>query len=504
MKAMFKICIILVALGLLAQAQQATGERRAGNGKAAPAVSAAEVQELRAALAAQQQQMREYKEELQQLKAELARRDETVNQAQSAALDVEKRVASMESNRSAEQVASLKSDVADIKTTLTKTAVSTQDEQKRVSAMQGVLNRLRFNGDVRVRYENFIQSYSACAAPNCDTRHRERLRLRAGFDGKLNEDFSGGIYLATGSLDDPVSTNQTLTGFFNRKTIGFDRGWITFQPHKHKWIALTGGKFAATWMRTELTFDNDLNPEGFSEKFSFDIKNPVLKNFSVTGVQLLYNESSGDVDSFAAGGQISGRIKLGSRVTISPAITLLNWRNPNTIAAAIVGRTLGGNVNTNATTADGRAYLSKFLYNDWIVDATVKTPWARFPFRLTLEYMNNLNAVSNRRHGYWIEGNVGQTREKGDFQFGYTFARIEQDAVIAAFNGSDFRAPTNLVQNRVTFQYQVARNATLGYTAWLGRTLDRSLSNAAVARGLAAGTQDPILFRMQMDAIYKF
>jgi hypothetical protein len=105
-------------------------------------------------------------------------------------------------------------------------------------------------------------------------------------EGKLNEDFIGGFYLATGSLGDSNSTNETITGFFNRKTVGVDRAYIVYQPLAHKWIQLTAGKFAYTWQRTSATFDPDLNPEGFAEKFSFDFKTPVIKNFAVQGAAL--------------------------------------------------------------------------------------------------------------------------------------------------------------------------------------------------------------------------
>ena len=83
-----------------------------------------------------------------------------------------------------------------------------------------------------------------------------------------------------------------MTNFFDRKTIALDRGFITYNPVAHKWVSVTGGKFAYTWIRTPMTFDSDLNPEGFSEKFSFDLHSPVMKNFTLMGMQLLFNESS--------------------------------------------------------------------------------------------------------------------------------------------------------------------------------------------------------------------
>jgi len=188
-------------------------------------------------------------------------------------------------------VTTLKSDVNDIKLNTTNAATSTQEDQKRMSAAENVVNRFRFTGDARVRGEGFYQSYAGCPAGVCEDRNRIRLRLRLGVEGKLNEDFNAGIFLATGiwsngspSFTDPVSTNETVTGFFEKKTIALDRGYITYNPVAHKWLNLTGGKFAYTWQRTNFMFDPDLNPEGFSEKFSFDLHNTgMLKERDLPG-----------------------------------------------------------------------------------------------------------------------------------------------------------------------------------------------------------------------------
>ena len=70
--------------------------------------------------------------------------------------------------------------------------------------------------------------------------------MRLGLDGQLNQDFIGGVALATGSLGDPTTTNETLTNAFDRKTIALDRGFITYNPVAHNWLSLTGGKFATS------------------------------------------------------------------------------------------------------------------------------------------------------------------------------------------------------------------------------------------------------------------
>ena len=142
-----------------------------------------------------------------------------------------------------DSVTKLSSDMDDVKTTLTNTAVNTQEEQKKFSSLEGLVGRFRFSGDVRVRGEGFYQD-----APGFQDRNRGRIRVRFGVEGKMGDDFVGGFYIASGALGDPTSTNTTLTNFFEKKTIGIDRGYITYNPRAFKPLSITGGKFAYTWL----------------------------------------------------------------------------------------------------------------------------------------------------------------------------------------------------------------------------------------------------------------
>ncbi|MGH9557254.1 MAG: putative porin, partial [Terriglobales bacterium] len=379
--------------------------------------------------------------------------------------------------------------------------------QPQRNALEGMAERFRFSGDVRVRFEPILQDLSPA-------RYRARVRVRFGVDGKLGEDFTGGLYLATGTVgDDPVSTNFTESQFFSRKAIGLDRGWITYHPHAARWLELTGGKFAYTWERTPLTFDSDLNPEGFSEKVSFDFEHPFFKNLSVAGMQLWFNEAPGSTlpfalgnDSFAVGGQVGTRVRWRKGLTTNFTATALNWHNPDSIIQAFTAGTLAGNRNTNSTLGSGAAiaYASGFLYAAFQADTTVPTPWERFPARLLLNFVDNPRAASDQRHGFWGEVQFGRLHNRNDLQFGYGFARIEQDAVLAAFNESEQRAPTNVVQHRIALQWLAQKNTTASFTGWIGRTLDRSLQNAALPAGLPANRKEPYVKRLQFDLTYRF
>src|SRR6266851_2154617 len=196
---------------------------------ASPAISAADVQSLRDALAAQQQQIEQLRQQLQQSsqawQQSQQQAQQQLQQAQAAATEAEQKAASVETvaNQDKDSVTKLSNELVDVKMTLTNTAVNAQNEQKRFTALEGLLGRFRFNGDIRVRGESFFQNQ-----PGFFDRNRARIRVRFGVDGKLNDDFIGGLALATGSLGDPTTTNETLTNFFDRKTVGLDRGYITY------------------------------------------------------------------------------------------------------------------------------------------------------------------------------------------------------------------------------------------------------------------------------------
>src|SRR5919201_790579 len=251
------LLIPALSVGLAAQTSPAKPRTTARQTQAAP-VTADDLRALRDALAEQQRQIQQLRDELQRRDQAMQQQEQQLNQLQTSAREAETKAGAAEgkTGESAASLAKIQSDVADVKLNQTNAAVSTQEDQKRMSALEGLVNRFRLNGYARVRYESFFQRYDGCTEVNCPQRHRARIRLRLGLEGKLNEDFLGALYLATGtnvnaaaSFTDPVSTNQTLTDFFERKTIGLDRGYIIYQPQAHKWLQLTGGKFAYPWLR---------------------------------------------------------------------------------------------------------------------------------------------------------------------------------------------------------------------------------------------------------------
>jgi hypothetical protein len=371
------------------------------------------------------------------------------------------------------------------------------------------IGNFSFSGDIRLRYEPFFQEGAA-------DRHRERFRARLNLTGNMSQEFSGGISLATGSLDDPVSTNQTLSGFFNRKNFGLDKAWITYKPNFAKFLKLDAGKFAFPWYRTAMTFDSDVNPEGFAETLTFDMKSPVLKNITLVGFQLPINEVSSGYDSFVLGGQLQTQFQLGPKVRLGLYGAGVNINRADPIAVAVGNGTLKpslANSNTYKYDSTGKTvtgYAHKFAYLDLIAKLDIN-PSSNWPTSLQFNFVNNTRG-SRERSGYWTDITIGKLSAVKSMQFGYSFIRIEKDAIISAWNESDLRSSTNVRNHRLQVGYLLKSNLTAQFTAWIGKLGNPLDDVSLVPSGIRSACQganpiscaDSTLKRLQFDAIYKF
>ena len=438
----------LVSAQTAAPAPATTPKKRAVSAKPAP-VTAKEVQELKEAVSAQQQQIQQQNQLVDQLRSQLQQLLDATQQANAAAQKAATGVdqaqnAAAQAQQSATQAQSLatqaSTNVAQVQSALAVVDTKAQDTGKQLSALEALVGRFRLSGDVRLRGESYFQ-------PGIPDDNLARVRVRLGIDGQLNEDFVGGIAIATGAIGNPTSTNETLTGDFDRKTIALDRGFITYNPVAHHWLSLTGGKFAYTWQRTSATFDPDLNPEGFDEKASFNFAGP-LQNINIQGIELLYNQANGKLgipsqDSYTLGMQIAGRLVFGPW-TVTPSFLSLKWNRPDAILSAssfttgatttgyqpptptggttpapITGLPVPGegpgcakgtsfpgfppcvfapNGMTNATYVDAKGvvhFYSGYNYADFIIPNQIQTGLTRLPINVLLEFLDNLDAESH-------------------------------------------------------------------------------------------------------------
>ncbi len=529
----------LLLLSSLVFAQGAASDPQTSNSSAGPAVTAADIQALKDALAAQQQQ-------IQQLQRALAEREPNAPAAQPVpqpALPVAGETAgsptAMPQNPPSTQ--------------LVESGSSDQRIRNLERQIKG-LGPISFSGDVRLRAEPFL------GGPSDGSLDRMRGRLRARFNvtANLGSQFRTGITLATGDINDPVSTNQNLTGFYTRKTIALDQAFVQFRPNQFKALTLTGGKFAYPWYNTELTWDKDLNPEGAAQSLAFKLDTPVLKRIALIGFELPFAEVAGTTvngkriaQQITYGGQIQTIWDILPHVTLSAysgyydfrgadaiaiALARASSKNPQTPLAGFLPLNSSNPVQnsfyttsaTNVVTIGGTSYptgvisvsnaqfASRFGLFDNIARVDIDTGHARLPLTFIGDYVQNTQACSNlgnilpvpantgsqtfkqtrnaacnshQRRGYWAEARVGRLRDKGDFQLGYARIYIEREAVLGNLNYSELRQGTNVTQHRVETFYQLDRSVQLGFAALVGRPLASS---------------EPWLTRLQFDVTYIF
>jgi Putative porin len=511
-----------------------------------PQVTAADIQALKDALAAQQRQIQALQMQLQSKnEAQAAKENPSTNP--SAPIPA----ATTAPESSAAVATSAQSQSPD---RISQNAGSSDERIRNLERQIKGIGPISFSGDVRLRAEPFF------GGPSDGSLDRARGRVRARFNATANlgQEFRAGLTLASGDVNDPTTTNQTLTGFYTRKAVALDQAFVEYTPKEFKALTVVGGKFRYPWYNTELTWDKDLNPEGAAETLAFNPDTPVLKRIAFVGFQLPFAEMAGTsatdkriTQAITYGGQLQTTWKLAPRVTLSAYSGYYDFRGSDSIALALARAssknpqtpftgllplasgnpvqdstytttsttiiTIGGKTYPTGVTAVTNAqFASKFGLFDNIARIDIDTGHARLPLSFLGDYVQNTAACGNvsqivpvpsntstqtfkqsvnapcnshQRRGYWAEATAGRLQKKGDIQLGYARIYIEREAVLGNFNYSDIRQGTNVTQHRFTSFYQLDPSVQLGFTALVGRPL---------------GTTEPWLARLQFDTIFIF
>jgi hypothetical protein len=476
--------------------------------------------------------------ELEALRAELRQQQE-----QTARLEAELHAARVESFGTASIASALPPPAfdgsqADLVHNPAKLEPDRLNSQKDIETKPLSLGPFVFSGDIRLRAEPTFGG----PGDRSQNRFRERVRLRFNAEAQLNDQLKGGFSLASGDLNDPISTNQSMGQYTTRKPIAIDRAYATYNPSWFRPLTITGGKFAYPWANTELVWDKDLNPEGASETLAFNVSTPLLRKISVVGFQLPFAENRRTAvndkslyNTMVYGEQLQTFWQLGSRVKLSAYASFYDWKYADSVALSLVTANSaspdGGllalrssgvqnsiatatvtNAATGAKTITSAQFASKFGILDSLAQIDIRTPYERWPVSLVGDFVQNTRACENvrniaatavysapcdphARHGYWLEGRIGQTAKKGDWQFGYTRIVIQREAVIGAFNYSEIFPANNVEIHRTEVLYQLFHNVTLQLNALIGRPLATAGSTAPV---------QPLWERLQFDVTYKF
>jgi hypothetical protein len=311
------------------------------------------------------------------------------------------------------------------------------------------LGPLSFSGDFRLREDAFFGGPSDRSLD----QNLQNYRLRFNIDVQLSDDLSGGFTLASGNINDPTSTNQTLTGFYARKPIALDKAFIQYHPSYFKPLKLVAGKFTYPWYNTELTWDKDLNPEGFGQTLNFQLKStPVIKRVALVGFELPFSQVAGTslgnkslMQTAVYGGQLQTEWRLANWLALTAYNGFYNFHNADPMALALAKASAknpatpligllplaggGGAVQNSVTTTTATSvvtvngtteptgvssianaqFASKFALFDSIARFDLKTPSERWPVAIIGDYVQNTEACANVGNILPAPGNTAAT-----------------------------------------------------------------------------------------------
>lgn len=368
------------------------------------------------------------------------------------------------------------------------------------------IDRFVFEGDLRLRYQNDRFSdrnplpIDYNIANNNEltntTNDRDRTRLRALFGAKIkvNDWLNGGIRLATGGLNDPISPNQTQEAASAKYTVGLDRAYLSAQVAP--WLNVVGGRFANPWFSTDLVWDPDLAFDGiaatatpkFNDRWSGFLTMGAFPLDEIEG-----SDTNKSKNKWMYGSQAGIKWTSPNQSSIKLGVALYEFDNVEGIsnpanlnsfdATAPVYRTKGNsafdiNEQFNFGVATPKFGLtSKFRELNFTgqVDLAAFDP---VHIILTGDYVKNIGFDSEeiaRRTGlisalvpkkqvdaYQLKLTVGMptTYKAGDWQAFAGYKRLEADSVLDAYTDSDFfLGGTNAKGWLVGASYGIDKNA---------------------------------------------
>jgi hypothetical protein len=373
--------------------------------------------------------------------------------------------------------------------------------KKQVDDLNKKWGPFKLSGDVRFRYEGFYnQGFDSVS--DVDPRNRFRVRVRLGLTSQINEHLDWGVRVATGSFDDPISTNQTLSEFFERHPIGLDRAYIHYASRtKPADFEAFAGKFEAPWKKTNLTFDGDLQVEGLTQSLRFAPgEDSVLRAVKLTAWELPFKERSAGADAFILGGQVQTDWKLAENWSATLAGAFHDFEQVDLIPVSTgVSPTL---VNagfeygtTNVVIVDPVTKLPQYRSEYRVIDAIGELTYRgwdeRWPLVLRLDWIHNTSAFNNQRDGGVAAVELGRRAEKGDWLAGYEYWKVEREAYPSVFMESDF-LQTNGLNHRFTVSHTALKAVLVESQFILSRRLHTT------------SPENRWLNRLQFDVIYRF
>lgn len=329
--------------------------------------------------------------------------------------------------------------------------------------------KLDFSGDLRFRYESIDRD-------GVPETNRTRYRVRMALDVRMTETVKVVLGLAT-ATNNPISRNVTFGNSFSFDDFGIDLAYVEWQAADG--LSFLGGKMKNPIFRagkSQIVYDSDLTPEGVALEWHNE-------RLFATGALFIIEERSTSDDSMLFHGQFGGNVALGDGNTLTAGAGYFEYTNTVGELPFFFGVPRGNTVDT-----DGR-----YVYDYANVEA-----FAEFETRIgglptsLFAYWTTNTEVDDEDTGWAAGVRVGNAKKEGEWTASWEYRDTEADAVIGAFNESDFAAGGTSSRGHVlTGKYLLRDGISIGGTAYLVESI-----------GLLGNQGDTR--RYQLDLEFKF
>jgi len=319
------------------------------------------------------------------------------------------------------------------------------------SGMSDWVTALKFNGDLRGRYESFYFQND-----NGTDRQRFRYRLRFGVTATMTDNFEAGFRFGSGDFDqanqivsgvDPISNNQSFQNNASKKGIFVDLVYGKWSPLRTEdWFgAVTVGKMVNPFVFSDLVFDGDYTPEGGALQLNRNLGESHTLKLN-TAAFVLDEISSQSEDPYLLGAQVRLDSKWTEKISSTAGIAYMEIFHDYALYNTAVP-----NINVGNTRADlpstpigpvvnGLVYDYHPIVADAALTYSLDEFWhykAPFPIKVGGDFIHNPGAP--RDNNGWSAGIFfGKAGKRGLWEFSYRYKYLGADAWYEELVDSDF------------------------------------------------------------------
>ena len=368
------------------------------------------------------------------------------------------------------------------------------------------LQRISWFGDMRLRYEIVDRASDNSTANDADGHldtDRARIRFRFGARAHVYEDLDFVFRLSTGGDTASTSGNTTLDGTFGNEAISLNLAYGSWEFMNG--LIVQGGKVKNPFMKSEVVWDNDVNPEGLSQIYQQKLGDTTLQfvagQYIVEETDRKNNIDSDDVILLAWQAQLHQKTKAGK---FKFAVAWYDYHHLTDQGSAITKQLGSGDGQRNSQVTGTDVNTTNMQTLDFMADWS--SPIGSKHGNLFYEYALNTsadapagnNTIAQNLDTAWQLGlkfGDKNVKKAGQWQIKTLYRVVQQDAVFYALTDSSFhQGGTNAKGIEVGAKYAIRKGMQLGYTFF----------NTTNERGDVNGGKLDIPGQHQLDLQFSF